>query len=268
MRSNPFRQPAIASLMAAALLAAAPVHAALDLWGAQASGHASLCAGGLCDGSVLERDLDGPRGLFEAGAALSDDVKLLHPAIDYQAQASLVGTLDLPELKAMAVADSTTRYSVGATAKAFQGYLYEGAEAVDVSLDVFVNGTLSGNASLSGFVNVYDATRYDPLLPNQSRLGNTFFLWSTASQAAPGPLSFTLQPGASVYLEAVLSASVDSRNGQPSVSDAFHTMSVAFRQPPAALTPATQLPAVPEPGSAALMLAGASWLAWRLRRRS
>lgn len=263
--STTSRAPLAASALALLLATAVPpASAALDLWGAYASGFASECPAGLCSGAVLERDDAGPAQQLSASADLSEPVRLAHPGVDYQVQATLVGDLDLPELKARAFADSALRYSVSTTAKAMQGYLYSGLAPADFTLNVAVNGVITGQGGLSGFVNVYDAARYDPLLPNSSRLANSFFIWTLTSQAQPAPLVFSLDPGDSVYLEAVMFASADSRNAVPSTADAFHTLRLAFSEPPADLLPATQLP-VPEPAAATLLALGLA--AIRLLRR-
>ena len=248
------RQALAATTALALALSSAPAAAALDLWGAYASGTARACPSGLCSGAVLETDLPGPGQQSSATAALSDAVKASHPGVDYQVVATLGGALDLPELRALASADTLSRYTISTTARALQGYLYTGAASTSITLDVAVSANLVGNATLSGFINVYDASLYDPQAETQggARLANSFFTWSTASQAQPAALNFNLDPGDAVYLEAVMFAGADSRNSTPSVSDAFHTLSMSFRNPPPTLTPATQLP-VPEPASMLLL---------------
>lgn len=263
------RRALAAAAALAMTLSAAPAAAALDLWGAYASGTARECPSGLCSGAVLETDLPGPGQQLSATAGLSEAVKASNPGVDYQVAVTLGGALDLPELRALASAATISRYTISTTARAVQGYLYSGIVSLPITLDVAVSASLVGNASLSGFVNVYDATLYDPFSETQggSRLANTFFTWSTATQNQPAALTFTLDPGDSVYLEAVMFAGADSRNSTLSVSDAFHTLTLSFREPPVELTPATQLP-VPEPASLLLMSLGTAAMLLHRRRQA
>jgi hypothetical protein len=254
--STPWVHWASATLLAVALAAPASAQS-LDLWGSFASGSARECPSGLCSGSFIERPQAGGLGQTSAAVALSPEAQALHPGVTFAAQASLVGALAIPELKAMAVANAATRYTTNAQAEAVQAYVYTGAVASSFVLDVFVSGSVTGDASLSGFVIVYDSEGYKPgsEVPG-TRLDNTSFFWSAASQAQPAPLEFTLQPGDSVYLQATLFAGADSRN-IPSAADAFHTLTMSF-QNPANLVQAAAL--VPEPASWALMLLGGAAL--------
>lgn len=245
----------------AACLATPAAAQSLDFWGAFASGSARQCPGGLCGGGQIESANDGAFGASSAAVAFSDAGRAAHPGVDFAAQASLVGALEIPELKAMAFADSASRYTANARAEAVQAYVYTGAVEQAYVLNVAVSGSIVGDANLSGFVIVYDADGYNPAgeVPG-TRLDNTFFTWSATSQAQPAPLEFTLQPGDAVYLQAVLFANADSRN-VPSHADAFHTLTLSFQN----ASGLVQAAAVPEPGTWALLLAGGAWLLARRR---
>lgn len=258
------------SILALLLAAAAGCAGAapLTLWGTEASGSAAACPSLDCtfravDIQTLQQNLPQQDG---AAVELSAAARAAHPGVDFRARATLGGGLDLPQLQVLASADSSDGYSVAARAGAIQAYAYTGSGPTSYTLDITIDGELFGNASLSGFVVVWDATRPRPLFgqPLGTLITGTNFIWSGEEGDQPAPLSFTLDEGAEIYIQARFFALASSPPG--SVADAYHTLTLAFRDEQGLQVAGEPAAQVPEPASAALAALGLL-AAWRSRGR-
>ena len=71
-------------------------------WGTLTEGSPRLCPGGLCSGTFLQQSADGGFLQDSSSVAYVPADPLTTPGNDFGAQATLVGGLALPELKAFA----------------------------------------------------------------------------------------------------------------------------------------------------------------------
>lgn len=257
----------LALLLAAAgtLAGAAP----LTLWGTEASGSAAACRSLDCTFGAVDietRSQDRPQQ-DGAQVALSAAARTAHPGVDFRARATLGGALDLPQLQVLAAAESSAGYSVSARAGAVQAYAYTGSGPSTYTLDIDIDSELFGNSSLSGFVVVWDATRPQPLLGQflGARIANTSFFWQGTEGDQPAPLSFTLEEGAEIYIQARFFALASSPPS--SLADAYHTLTLSFRDTQGLQVAGVPPNAVPEPASSALLALGLLAAAGRSAQR-
>ncbi|MFO1330300.1 MAG: hypothetical protein U1F56_23355 [Rubrivivax sp.] len=236
---------------ASAVACAAP----LTLWGTEAGGSAAACPSLDCsfravDIQTLQQNLPQQDG---AVVALSAAARVAHPGVDFQARATLGGGLDLPQLQVLAAADSAAGYSVAARAGAIQAYAYSGTGPTTYTLDIGIDGDLFGNASLSGFVVVWDATRPRPLLGQflGTPITGTRFVWQGVEGDQPAPLTFTLEEGAEIYIQARFFALASSPPA--SVADAYHTLPLSSRDAQGLEVAGDPAMPAPEPARAGLV---------------
>ena len=258
---------------------ARPSHAA-TLWSTNANGTAKqfelTC--GTCPnpGTVLSNLTDG--GFANTSAAVEFSQADL---VSYSANAVFTGPNSLPHLGASAlgniavVAPSTFFYSASAEARATQMYTYMGGTPADYTIEYDIDGMMTGGilTELSGGFTVFGAG-FNPGQEIQPVLGFSFDHVNGDGTEKPvhltGNVTFPVNPGDIVFVQATLDAFVDSRSQQLFASaDASHTLAMSFTQGdaslliPAATTAASD---VPEPASTFLAGIGGMGLLWLLAR--
>lgn len=202
--------------------------------GTNADGSTKLCPEPLtqlCVGPFIEQAAVGGFLQTTATVAMSGPNQALHPGVDYFAFSQYdPAAFDLPVLKALAAANTAVGYLSKASASAVQAYTFTGAVAQTFTLVITVDAFLLGQdkevfGSVSAYAEDYlDGTTVDgpgTLLTNPV----SFSLTSSGSRTRS--LSFTLDPGRSVYLDAFVFATARSTRG-PSVADASNTMTMQF----------------------------------------
>jgi hypothetical protein len=206
------------------------------------------------------------------------------------ASASVATPSMLPELGAFAFADiippappgsfSTFLYSASANAEGTQRFDYTGSSPATYTFDYTLSGTFTlGQAQAVSLMQVFGA--YTVYGSDYNPFGGEFhgtvldfdFQTGSATEGGTHPfsfagnLSFTVQPGSSFYVVAKLNAFADAKLGVIGAVDASHTLTAHFTQGDLSqLVPAVTAP-VPEPGTAALLLAGAALLLGTARLR-
>ena len=182
---------------------------------------------------------------------------------NFWAQATLSEGLNLPQLRLYAEATGNpARTFTEAVAAAWQHFDYTGSTAMSYTLQLTFDGTWAGtnggsNASLAVGLGTLDAdgqtiTDWGTVPSLQLQAGadasdTTFTLTDT--------VTFTLNPGGSLELQAALSASAIPGLHGWSIQDVSHTYSVQILAGDTSLlVPAVT--AVPEPGTWALALSG------------
>lgn len=195
----------------------------------------------------------------------------------------------LPELKAF----SSSSAGKGGSASAFgvQGFLYEGTESGDITIEfeldasVFDSGSY-GSESVAASIGVLGVNSImEPDAPINgpdyysdfgtwyyenfgSQLGTDSLFVNTPNGSEIGSITFDVSPGDVFFVGASLQAS--SRTG---TADAFNTFTSTFSDSSQAfasqLTVANAVAAVPEPASMAMLsVVAVSWTARRRRRGS
>jgi len=255
------------ALLAAALGAAAPA-AALDFWGTGAKTDTWLCPSFCQD---VER---GPFG----GGALVDHAE--SDIVDARGEAHVVVSLDAsgaiatPRLGASARSDPDSFLDQGsgkAEAFAVEGYTNVGGTTESWTLDITLTGEISdpvGSDTVLELVLVAWGEENFRFSTDKSTLEfedgvpildeTTFGIYDEATTSVGGSLTFSLDPGESVYVWARLRAEAE-RNG--AWADALGTVTMAFDDP----TGLQAASSVPEPAAGALL--GASALAGAAARR-
>ena len=202
--------------------------------GTHADGSTKLCpepSTQLCVGPFIEQAAVGGFLQTTATVAMSGPNQALHPGVDYFAFSQYdPAVFDLPVLKALAAANTAVGYLSTASASAVQAYTFTGAVAQTFTLVVTVDAFLLGlDASVFGRVSAYAEDYLDGTTNDGpgTLLSNPISFSFISSGSRTRNLSFTLDPGKSVYLEAFVFASARSTRG-PSVADASNTMTMSF----------------------------------------
>jgi hypothetical protein len=242
----------------------APAHAAIgEFAGTNANGGTQLCPEPLtqlCAGPVVEQTVDGAFLQTSATVAMSAANQALHPGVDYFALARYdPAVFDLPELKALAAADTAVGYITKASASAVQAYTYTGAVVQTFTLTITLDAVLLGQDNeVFGGVAAYGEDYLDGTVIDGpgTLLANPVSFSLRASGSSTKSLSFTLDPGDSVYLDAFVFATARSTRG-PSVADAANTMTMRFDD----TTGLAVARPVPEPGTWAMWCAGLALMA-------
>jgi PEP-CTERM motif len=246
---------------------------------ASANEYSLLCGTCAIDFQDLGSDADGGPGAAEAHAQLAGG------GYAGDGGASFAGPDALPELTAYAFAEMiaptgadlhTYFYEAMGSASAIQQYTYLGAGPETYTIEYTLDGEFALSAadaaslmSVYGGVTVYGSPfvpgaevnptlDYDYQGDNASAIGTAPFLLT-------GSVEFTVSPGDIVYVAATLFATADSSHEVSGSVDALHTLSLAFTSGDASLL-AAEATAVPEPGSAILLLAGSAILGAARRR--
>ena len=248
---------------------------------ASANEYSLLCGTCSIDFQDLGSDADGGPGAAEAHAQLSGG------GYAGVGGASFAGPDALPELTAYAFAEMippgtdlrTYFYEVTGSASAIQQYTYLGAGPETYTIEYTLDGEFALSAadaaslmSIYGGVTVYGSpfvpgAEVNPTLDFDYQ-GESASAIGTAPFSLTGSVEFTVSPGDIVYVAANLFATADSSHEVSGSVDALHTLSLAFTSGnPSLLTP--EATAVPEPGTATLLLVGSAILgAARHRRRA
>lgn len=184
--------------------------------------------------------------------------------------------ISLPTLRAEAFVTGSGTSSAFGSASGVEGYTYNGAEARTFDLDIMLTGSVfdptpaDGDTSIDASIYVYSGPGFEfgfdygtlvfelgvvDLAGSQLTLGN-------GDTALSDSLSFTVQPGQSFFVQAILGASAER---DLSSADAFSTLELAFQD--ASDLVAASGTVVPEPSTALLFMLGLAGLA-RTGRRS
>jgi PEP-CTERM motif len=258
------------TLMALSLAFSAPCSWAIgEFSSTKAEGSAQLCPEPLtmlCAGPTIEEGSDGALLQTMATVAMSPANKALHPGVDFAALAQYDPlVLELPVLKALASSNAAAGYLTKATADAVQAYTYTGTGAQSSTLMITVDATMSGqdNRVIGGVAAYAEDYLSGTVIDGPGTLLTnpvSFSLSLTGSSTKS--ITFTLDPGESVYLEAFLSSTARSTRG-PSVADAFNSMTMSFTD----ITGLAVATPVPEAGSLPMLCAGLALLAGFAGRR-
>jgi hypothetical protein len=201
--------------------------------------------------------------------------------VSYFATAVFTGPNSLPHLGASATGDlaivppSTFFYAATAHARATQLYTYTGSAPEDYTIEYDIDGQISGGllSQIAGGFSVF-GSGFDPNREVQPVLGFSFDHANGDGAEKPvhltGSVTFSVNPGDSVLVQATLDAIVDARSlSMFGSADASHTLAMSFTQGNTALlTPAGITPqaSVPEPGTILLTGIGTAALAIAARR--
>jgi hypothetical protein len=206
-------------------------------------------------------------------------------AASYSAIALITGPNSLPHLGASATADigivpvppSTFFHDASAVARATQMYTYTGNTATDYTLAYNIDGSMFGGllTEIAGGFTVF-GKGFNPGQEIQPVLGFTFDHASGDGTVKPvhlsGDVTFTLNPGDVIFVQATLEAITDSRSQQlPASADASHTLDMLFTQGDTSLLipAATDVgSSAPEPGTTVLISIGGALLFASRHRRS
>ncbi len=251
------------------------------LWGTTASGNARqfeiTC--GTCPNPVTDLS-----SLDDGGFANNlAQVDFAEPSlVSYFAIAALTGPNSLPHLGASAAGDivvvspSTFFYAGSAVARATQQYTYAGTTPADYTIQYNVDGQITGGilTEIAGGFTVFGAG-FAPNQEVQPVLGFSFDHANGDGTEKPvhlsGNVSFSVNPGDTLFVQATLDVFADSRSQSIFASaDASHTLGMEFTQGDASLLiPAGTAPtsATPEPATTFLTGAGVAGLFIAMRRR-
>ena len=254
------------------------------LWSTNATGNArqfemtcSTCPNPVTELSNLS---DGGRGNTLATVSFSNGA-----LVSYFAESVFTGPKSLPHLRASAtgdveiVAPSTFFFAASGIARATQQYTYTGTTSTDYTIEYNVDGSLAGGilSEIAGGFTVF-GKGFKPNQEIEPVLGFTFDHANGDTTEKPvhltGTVTFPVNPGDDVFVQATLEAIVDSRSlALFGSADASHTLDMSFTQGdtslliPAATTPSA---GVPEPANIVLTTFGSAVLllgAWRRKRR-
>ncbi len=250
-------------------------------WGATASGRARqfeiVCS--TCPNPVTELSSLSDGGFGENTAA----VEFSNGNATYDAKAIFTGPNSLPHLGVLASGDiavlspGALLYSAGATARATEQYEYVGSAPTEYTLEYNINGAISGGilAEIAGGFAVF-GSGFNPNQEVQPELGFTFDHINGDGTEKPvhltGSVTFTVNPGDTIFVQSTLDAFVDSRSQQlAAVADASHTLDMSFTEGDASLlipaATAAPISDVPEPVTTTLLGIGLAGVGVVLRRR-
>jgi hypothetical protein len=200
------------------------------------------------------------------------------------ATSTFAGPEALPELGVYAFADEiydglrTHLYEAFASATGLQQYAYGGAAPETYTIAYTIDGEFflthddaASLMSIYGGVTVYGSgyspgQEVNPTLDYEYS-GENAELIGTHDFALAGSVTFTVQPGDVFFVSASLFAIADSSHEVVGSVNALHTLELEFTGGDTSLlTP--EAAAVPEPSTAALVLAGLALGGGVLRRRS
>ena len=182
--------------------------------------------------------------------------------------------LSLPILRAEAYVTGSGSSSAFGTAIAAEGYTYEGAAPKTFDLDITLTGEVfdptpgDGDTDIEAQIYIFGAEGYEYGFDAATlifELGVVDIASAGLSLAAGETsdsftLSFTLDPGQSVFLQATLGADAER---DLSFADSFSTLTTSFQDPVGLVAAST----VPEPGTFALVVLGLAGVARSGRRR-
>jgi len=200
--------------------------------------------------------------------------------VTYDAKAIFAGPNSLPHLGTLVTANITTAapstffYEASAVSRATQMYTYTGTETTDYTLAYDVDGQMVGGilTELAGGFTVF-GSGFDPRREFNPVLGLSFdHVNGDGTDKAvhfSGNVTFTVNPGDNIFVQATLDAFADSRSQQLFASaDALHTLSMSFTQGDTSLLIPASTSAVPEPSAGVLSAIGvAAVFLGSLRRR-
>jgi MYXO-CTERM domain-containing protein len=259
------RRVSAPALLLALLATAAPARA-LDFWGTGAKTDTWLCPS-FCQDPV--------RGPFGGGELVADAVSDVD---DARGEAHVVvsletgGAISTPTLGASAYSDGGAG-SGKAEAFAVEGYTNVGGTTESWTLDITLDGQIFDPEGSDTFIELElvawgeenfrfstdkPTLEFEDLVPILDE--TTFGIYDEATTSVSGSLTFSLAPGESVYVWALLTAEAE-RNG--AWADALNTVTMVFDDP----TGLVAASSVPEPGPAALVGLAGLGLVGRARRR-
>lgn len=186
--------------------------------------------------------------------------------------------LSMPLMKAEAFVTGGGDSSAFGTAHAVEAYTYNGAAPKTFNLDIMLTGQVfdptpgDGDTDIVADISIYLAPGYlfgfgrGTLIFELGvvELGREVVSLGAGDTSAIGTLSFMLNPGDSVFLDATLGADAER---DLSFADSFSTLTTLF-QDPGGLTSVSGGVVVPEPGTFSLVTLGLIGLARAGRRRS
>ena len=239
--------------------AAAPA-VVLDQWGTGVVVFTADCPGSDCSNSTYG-DTYESRQAPSAFSEVSTSVGHAKGSVELGPGSGLA----VPELKAEAYSDEAFLGSAFSTVFGVEGYTYSGSDPKDFRLDFNLSGIVSDSTPNDGetFIQAQVYLFKDNLefffTPELDRLQGADVITFSEQLLFPGPsslqegnLSFTLNPGQSVYLWARLDA--DARRDKSS-ANAYSTLTFKFDDPAGLTAASNPSPPVttPEPGAGVLL---------------
>ena len=260
-----------------------PANAATDPYvGASVTGNAKaftlICGTCPVDSTIFPELVAGGPGNITA------DIEHAQPGYSLTGHAALTGPDALPTLGARASANvlvdhtipKTFFHAASVTAEGFQRYTYGGTVAANYQLDYVIDGSFAlGGNDVASLMQVFGGIILfkDGYTPGAEVNPSYGFDFKNANAAVAGiddftltgGVAFTLEPGASFYVRALLGVTADSSHQIDGTVDALHTLTLSFSAGDASLLDA-ELSAVPLPEPAWLLTAGLLGVV-NLRRR-
>jgi hypothetical protein len=250
-------------------------------WGTTASGNARqfefVCD--TCPNPVTELSNLSDGGFGNNNA----NVEFSNGEATYNATAIFTGPNSLPHLGVLAssgivvLSPGALFFSAGATARATEQYQYIGATSRDYTLQYDINGAVSGGilTEIAGGFTVF-GSGFKPNQEIEPVLGFSFDHVNGDGTEKPvhlnGSVTFTVNPGDTIFVQGTLDSFVDSRSQQlEAVADASHTLDMSFTQGdtslliPAAVAASAE---TPEPISIALFGVGLIGVSLAVRRQN